>query len=83
MASASAAFLSDRVVSCVRISPEVSSPGVAPAGSVSSVIGIELYVFSATTENIVRVFFKQPSECFFVGCLVFECHGSHGVLEAL
>ena len=60
----------------------MSLPGVAPAGSVSSVIGIELYVFTATTDEIVCALFKQPSECFFVRCLVFERHRSHGLFEA-
>lgn len=61
----------------------VSSSGVDPAGSVSSFIGTTLYVFSPATEDIVRAFLKQPSEYFFVGCLIFECHGSHGVFEVL
>ncbi len=61
----------------------VSSLGVAPAGSVSSFIGTELDVFSSPPENIIRAFLKQSSEHFFVRCLIFECHGSHGVLELL
>ena len=39
-------------------------------------------MFAAAAENIVRAFFKQPPECFFVGCLIFECHGSHSVFES-